>query len=402
MGKPSSLPLQDARNGSQWPAILAVAWAGSNYFVIVSLQPMLLGSLTDNVYFTLGEASLALSANMLGALIGNILAYFLLARVSARTLIVVGAVGMSAFQLTAAVLPITPVHFAVLMLGTGWGTGLMGAAAWATVSVMDRPTRVFAIMGAALVITGAVAIYLAPHVIAAFGLPGLMLGLAVSAALVLPTTPLFFEPGRPDKVQKRTTASNASSRGSVMLLLSLAVLYVANNATWAYLALIAEAAGLVGDQVGSAIAIGQLVSVVGSVLAARFEGSRSRPAIAIALLLLVISTTALMFGHNVVAMTVIVAGIMGAVSFAVPLYLADLVFFDSSGRLVVWGQLAIGIGLMLGPPAASFWVDFTSLNTMIWTAGGVYLLSLALAALAFKLRPITAVPPPNSSLEQPT
>ena len=377
-----------------------MSWASSNYFVVVSLQPMLLGSLTDYGHFTLSAASLALSANMLGALIGNVLTFLLLARVSAKTLIILGALAMTAFQLCAARLPLTPGNFTLLMLGTGWGTGVLGSASWATVAVMERPTRVFAIMGAALVITGAAAIYVAPHVVARFGLSGLLVGLAVAAAIVLPTVPFFFEPG---VVGLRATegdkAPTALGRGTALLILSLALVYVANNATWAYLELIAKAAGLVGDQVGSAIAVGQLSAVAGSMWAARFEGVQARPAILVALLFILVSTAALIAVHNTVAMTLIVAAFMGALSFAVPLYLADLVNCDASGRLVVWGQVAIGVGLMVGPPAASIVVESSSLKTMIWTASVVYLLSLALAALSFRLRPLPGTALINSPVE---
>jgi 4-hydroxybenzoate polyprenyltransferase len=72
--------------------------------------------------------------------------------------------------------------------------------------------------------------------------------------------------------------------------------------------------------------------------------------------------------------------------FAVTLYLANLALADSSGRLVVWGQIAIGVGHMLGPAAASILVDSTSLKAMIAGATFVYLLSLALAALSFRMR----------------
>ena len=104
--------------------------------------------------------------------------------------------------------------------------------------------------------------------------------------------------------------------GSVLLLVSLTIVYLANNATWTYLELIAKASGLVGDQVGSAIAIGQLVSVA-------------------ALLVLAISTAALVTAHDTLSMTAIVAGIMGALSSLVTLYLAILALSDLSGRLVV-------------------------------------------------------------------
>jgi predicted MFS family arabinose efflux permease len=367
---------------------LAVAWAGSNYFVIVSLQPVLFGSLTNDIHFSFGAASLVLSANMLGALVGNIGAYLFLSRTSARSLIVIGSIAMSALQLLAALLPLTVAILTVCMLGIGFGSGILGGASSATVAVMDRPAKVFGIVVASEIVSGAAAIFLAPHVVGALGLRGLLIGLALAAVLVLPMVPFFLEPTKQvAQISSRVGQIPVLNRRAIMLLCSLAIVYIANNATWAYLEIIAKKAGLVGGEVGAAISIGQLLSLGGAMAASLIGGNHLAGGIRAGLILLFLATGALAVSSGILSITVTVSGIMGALCFAVPLYLAVLALADSSGRLVAWGQIAIGVGLMLGPPAASIVVDFTSLRTMVIGSASVYMVSLALAALAFRLRP---------------
>jgi predicted MFS family arabinose efflux permease len=65
---------------------------------------------------------------------------------------------------------------------------------------------------------------------------------------------------------------------------------------------------------------------------------------------------------------------------------------DPSGRLVVWAQSAITIGLMLGPPAAAAIIDASSTTTMIWLSVLITLLALVfmLPALSRGARTVSA------------
>lgn len=353
------------KRSSEWPAIVAVSWAGSVSFLFVSLQPMLIGA-----WITAGmasaEASAALSANLLGALIGNLASIPLVARTGVRSLVAGGAVLTTLAMAAVAALPLQPATLWAALLAGGIGSGVLGAGAAASAGALSHPGRAFAIIIASQIVSGSIALLFAPDLLAAYGLPVLFYVVAALSALTLAFLPAFAEPVAGRSAESGGPAGPVFRAGAVLLLVSLAILYTGNNAVWAYLERIGHEAGLHGSDIGLALAVGQAASLVFAIAAGVFDRWNSRLAIAVGALLMCATAILFIVMPTVAGIAVGVAGFLGGVCFVVPYYMAELARRDASGRLMVWGQSAITIGLMAGPPAAAMVIEASSMTTMIW------------------------------------
>jgi MFS transporter, DHA1 family, inner membrane transport protein len=370
--------------GNSATSLLAVSLAGSNYFLFVSLQPILFGALVAEGHISLSAASAVLSANLLGAIVGNLAALFKVSLLHTRQLISAGAALLTITQVLFALLPLTMPAMWILMFGAGAGAGALGGAASATVVAMNRPNRVFAMILAAQILTGAAAIYAAPSVIESFGLRGLFLGMAAAASISIVTSPWT---ARLSSAREVTPSHQEPfAMRQALVLVSLAILYVANNAAWAYLELVAKNAGLVTEQAGHALAFGQGASLLGAIAAGLWNRSRPRMGLAIGVTLMAAAIGMFTGIHGVTAMTMVTAVFMGALCFAVPLYMGTLAMLDSSGRSLVLAQVAIGVGLVVGPLVAAMLVEHSSLQIMLWISAAAALGSLALVLIALRSR----------------
>ena len=59
---------------------------------------------------------------------------------------------------------------------------------------------------------------------------------------------------------------------------------------------------------------------------------------------------------------------------------------DISGRMVAWAQVAIGVGMMLGPLAAAPIAERNGLRAVMWSSAATCLVALAMALPALSAR----------------
>src|SRR6266478_4963424 len=97
----------NAKAGGQWAALFAVSWAASNYFLFISLQPVLFGALVGVGHLTLASASTILSANLLGAIVGNFAVLFRVRLLRTKLTVALGAAVLAVTQMLAGFLPST-------------------------------------------------------------------------------------------------------------------------------------------------------------------------------------------------------------------------------------------------------------------------------------------------------
>jgi predicted MFS family arabinose efflux permease len=376
-------PLVNDTSKRHVAAIVAVAWAGSVSFLFISLQPFLVGAwIAEGMQR--GDASAALSAHLFGGLVGNLAAIGLIARFSVKTLTAIGTIISGAALALAGFLPTQPGLLWGLLFAGGLGGGVLGAASAASAGALPHPGRAFAIIIASQIVSGSIALFVTPDILAAYGMSALFYGVAALTTLTLAFLPAFAEPlSRPPSGRSPSeTWASIWSAASILLLVSLGLLYVGNNAVWSYLEQIGHHAGLPASDIGLALAIGQGISLAFAIAAAVFD--RWNAAFAIMSGGVVMCTTAVLFtgGPSTFILTIGVAGFLGGVCFVVPYYMTALARRDATGRLMVWGQSAITIGLMIGPPVAAFVIDHSSLDAMVWAAIGITVVSTAVACLA--------------------
>lgn len=364
-------------------ATLALAFTGSVGAFFLSLQPILMGAWVDRAGLTLQEAGLAISAHMLGKLLGTVLALLLVKPGRARKIIVAGAALAALGELSCALAGGIALNVAAARLLAGFGGGILAASATASAAALANPDRAFALVLFCQTLTGSLGLYFAPLLLQAVGLAGLFVGLGLLSLSVVTAAPFFLEP------QPRSEAAGGSSAllapAAGLLLLSLFIHYVANNGVWAHLERIGVEAGIDAGRIGAALAVGQAFGLVGSASAMLLAQRVPRlAAILVGVVLTGGSAVWLAFVDGEVWLGVGVALFIGSLSFAVPFYLGALAAQDRAGRLVVVGQLAIMAGLFVGPSLAAFAVSSASMDVMLAASAAGFVISLVLAVAGLR------------------
>jgi predicted MFS family arabinose efflux permease len=268
----------------------------------------------------------------------------------------------------------------------GFGAGVLVASAAASAAALANPDRAFGLVLFCQTLTGAVGLYFAPAILDAVGLSGLFLGLAGLSLSVAAVAPCFLEP-------QESGAEGGAWRAlfgpiALLLLASLFVHYVANNGVWAHLERIGVEAKIAPRTIGAALAIGQAFGLVGSALAMLLAQRMPRLiAIVVGVILSAGAAVLLTFTNGPLLLGAGVALFIGSLSFAVPFFLGALAARDGTGRLVVFGQLAITAGLFTGPAVAAAIVTAASMDTMLWVSTLGFALSLVLAVVGLRRAP---------------
>jgi MFS family permease len=327
---------------------------------------------------TLQQSGNVAAANMLGQFAGAVVSLLLLRRVKVRYLLLAGIVLLPTGDLVSAALVTNPTALAIARMLAGFGAGLTLACGFATVAALPNPARVFAAVLFLQTLSGAAALLVAPGLFAAIGIRGAFIGLAAVALTSLAFLPFFAQPAT-DTIGQR--ARQALPQVATALVLgSLFVHYIANNGIWAHFDRIGAAAGLSKENVGLALSIGQLCSLVGAAGAALLSTRvNSRAAILAGIAAIALSTAMLLRVANTGYLLASVALFIGSIGFVVPFYLASLAARDATGRSVIMGKLSILGGLVVGPALAAAIATATSLTVMILFSMALFVLALVLA-----------------------
>jgi MFS family permease len=170
-----------------------------------------------------------------------------------------------------------------------------------------------------------------------------------------------------------------------LLLASLAAHYLANNGVWAHLERIGVDAEIEHTAIGASLAVGQAVGLLGSGLAIWLADRVKRTfAVGVGVGLTALSCLLLISTHDALHLGFCVALFIGSLSFTVPFYLGALAAQDETGRLVMAGQMAVMVGLFLGPTIAAWLVTNFSMSVMLLASLGGFAVALLCAQVGLK------------------
>jgi MFS family permease len=367
-----------SRPDREMTANIALAWAGSVGALYISLQPMIVGAWVDRAGLSLQAAGMAASANMLGAIIGVLATLLILRRGEIGGFIALAALLAALGDLLTALVPNQAEAIIAVRLLGGIAGGALVAATSASVAALAHPDRAFGLVAFAQILTGALALYFAPALLDNIGLSGLFIALGVLGLSVILVVPWFAQP-TPRTSEEENGLKVRIGGASTLILASLAVHYVANNGVWVHLERIGVAARIEQGQIGAALAVGQVFGLFGAALAIVLADRASRLlAICLGVMLTAVSVAVFTQAGDALRLGAGVALFIGSISFTIPFYLGALASRDSSGRLVMVGQLAIMSGLFLGPSLAALIVTLGDLNAMLWACAVGLAVSLIL------------------------
>lgn len=257
---------------------------------------------------------------------------------------------------------------------TGLGEGSLMAAAGAIAAGVANPHRLYSLLGVVIAAVAAAALVATPYFIAHYGPLGVFWLLAVVPIIALASLrwlpdrtriPAVSSAGRP----LRTAAASS-------ILLSFALLWTGASALWVFAELIGTHGGLSPAQVGTYLAIGQIVGLLGPIAANQF-GDRIGLRASIVSGNLVMATAGLLmvFGPGWLSYCLGATFLSVAVMFLAPCYRTLMARLDGSGRIVATSVAFYTFGFGAAPAVVG----------MMHVGGSAYGDAALFAAAAFSI-----------------
>jgi predicted MFS family arabinose efflux permease len=372
-------------------AMGAFSMAGNTPLVV---QPMVVGAMVDLLGLTERQAGIVASVELVGLTLG-ILAMLRIMSSAPRIGLALFAVGtivladiMTCFVSTFAWL--VPIRFL---------SGIGAAAAFCVYLNMassdEHPEHVFAIVNAISITYSGVLTLLAPYLLQAGGLPGMLLTISLITSSALLTIPWVLRYGprvsSAPRVPPQVSRFDALPIRLLPLLSMMLLLYSGHGAIWAYQERIGVAAGLDEREVGKWLGLSMLIFGVGGSGLARVMSlsiGRMWPQVislgasCAAVLLLVFGSTPLIF-----------ATACGLIAFSwfygLPYQMGLLAARDPQGRAALAGVMMSTGGMALGPAVAALLLAGRSHWPIGIFAGICYLSALAIAVPSARTLPAT-------------
>ena len=392
-------------------AMGAFSMAGNTPLVV---QPMVVGAMVDLLGLTERQAGIVASVELVGLTLG-ILAMIPVMSSAPRTALALFAVA----AITGANLLTCFVSSFTWLLPTRFLSGIGAAAAFCLYLNMassdEQPEHVFAIVNAISITYSGILTLLAPYLLHAGGLPGLLLTLCLMTLLALLTIPWVirygpqsyrlqsyrlqsYGPQSHGPQSSRTTSISrfTSLPSRVMLLLAMMLLlYAGHGAIWAYQERIGVAAGLDEHAVGKWLGLSMLIWGVGGSLLARLMSmsiGRMWPQV-ISLGASCAAVLLLVYGSTPAAFAISCGLIAFSWFYGLPYQMGLLAARDPKGRAALAGVMMSTGGMALGPAIAALLLVGRAHWPIGVFAGICYLLALAIAVPSARSpAPLAAIP----------
>jgi predicted MFS family arabinose efflux permease len=368
--------------------------AGNTPLVV---QPMVVGAMVDLLGLTERQAGIVASVELVGLTLG-ILAMIRIMSSAPRSALALFAVGtiVVADVLTCFVTSFT------WLVPTRFLSGIGAAAAFCVYLNMassdEYPEHMFAIVNAIAITYSGVLTLIAPYLLQAGGLAGMLLTISLitlSALLTIPWVkrygPRHSGTGRAAPGAPRFAALPS---GVIPLLAMMLLLYTGHGGIWAYQERIGVASGLDEHAVGRWLGLSMLVCGVGGSLLARVMSlsiGRMWPQV-ISLGVSCVAVIVLVFGSTPVAFAAACGLIAFSWFYGLPYQMGLLAARDPKGRAALAGVMMSTGGLALGPAMAALLLVGRAHWPIGIFAGICYLAALAIAVPAARTVSSLAAP----------
>jgi predicted MFS family arabinose efflux permease len=369
--------MTSAANARSLIAMGAFAMAGNTPLVA---QPMVVGAMVDLLGMTERQAGIMASVELTGLTLGILAVMPAVTRVKRSNLAVFAVSTIIAANLMTCFVSgfwtLLPIRF---LSGVGAASAFCVYMNLAASS--ERPENAFAIVNAISIAYSGLVNLLAPYLLQAAGLPGILVVLSVITSFALVTLP-WFATLQLSGIRPTASTLGASARALLLPLLGMMLLlYTGHGAIWGYQERIGVAAGLSETTVGTWLGLSMLVWGVGGSLFARVMSlsiGRMWPQIVslgascLAALILVYGTTPLSFAASS-------ALIAFSWFYGLPYQMGLLAARDRQGRVALAGVMMSTGGMALGPGIAAFLISGNAHQEIGIFSSVCYLAALAIA-----------------------
>ena len=264
---------------------------------------------------------------------------------------------------------------------SGIGEGLLLAMLNAAISRTDNPDKFFALSQTTVAVFGIILFAVAPTAMASYGVIGVFAIVVLFSVLALPAAlslPGLTSQKTPDD---RSLDTNNSSL-HLLALISLAILFIGCQGSWAYMERMGIAKHFSLQAIGGFFIIGQLISLLGPITA-NFVARTFNRKISITGGVIVSGVATLMASQAISDSFFIVAAIIFQFGtlFMVTSFYGYLAASDASGKAVSAAPGFLNFGSALGPAVMAGAITFGGYPLLGLAVIGTYTLALILLFL---------------------
>ena len=330
------------------PAAIA---AGISVYIsgafVYNILPAMVGAAADTLGLTAQQVGFLASAPVGGAVATRIASLFWIRKVNWRVAAFVGLVSLALGNLVAGQMQ-TYESLVVARCFCGVGMGIAVSVGLAALSDVQNQERIFGILIVVQVTLAATALVIFPHLSKIWGMAGIFYFLAAVSAVTIVAL-RFLVPRGVSKPALQSLKTGALF-WPVMASAGLLMFSVAQGGVWAYADRIGNAIGITPDHMGTMLAGGITVGILGAVAAAWLGNRISYLAVFGTVTVCEVASFLMMSqggGSMLFVIGVCLFNVMW--NFGAPYAITAIVKSDHSGRFVVLVPVMQGLGVGLGP-----------------------------------------------------
>jgi predicted MFS family arabinose efflux permease len=368
----------------------AVAVAGFN------IQPMYLGALADHLGYSAEQLGVIAGLEVAGSALAGVAATAWVRRLDWRRVAFVALLALVGGNAVSAFVVDFPTMVVVRFLTGFFGVGTCYALSIAALGDTRATERNFGFAVVLQVGLAVVGFALLPAFIESGGAAVVFLALAGVALLLVPLTGLLPRGGRPDAAARPAAVASPLPISIWLALACQGVWYLGLGGVWAFVERIGVDAGLAGEDIGYALALGMTVGLLGAFASGAVADRLGRTGpFAVAMIGQVVSAVLLFSVDSTAGLVLAVCLYNGSWNFALPYIFSLASLADSGGRLIVLMSTAQAAGLTFGAMAAGAVVGGLGVGVVPWMGvlGALAALGMFVAAAASltggKRRPLT-------------
>jgi predicted MFS family arabinose efflux permease len=351
-------------------SVLALILTGSATEAIVNILPSFVGGLTDVLGLSAQRTGLLASADLAGIAVATASAPWWLREVSWRRTVLASLLVFLVLNL--ACLGITDFwSLLVLRLMAGLATGTAFAIALAGIVDTRKADRNTGLMVCMQVMVGAVGVYALDAVPTVWRLNAVYLYIIVWLVPTLALGWRYFPNNPGDRPNEGPLKWRQLAGRGVAVILGTGLYWLMIGAVWGHLEGIAREAGLTLTQIGEALSLGLIVSLIGSFASAwigvRF--GRAMPLIITAIFqvgCLYLLTRLSHYRSPIVAFYIINAVFQVFWSYVIAYFIIVFNDVDPSGRFVAFYGTASHFALAIGPYVGALLIVNERHTPLIW------------------------------------
>lgn len=363
-------------------AVVVGALLGEYSLLIV---PFIVTAMMQGYGISEERAGDLVSVQLLTMGVAGFIGSYLTTRVSARAIMIMAYLLIMAANAMCAVTAIEPVLWAGRAL-TGLGEGSLMAAAGAIAAGVRDPHRLFSALGLAIAVVAALALLAAPVLFTHLGPRSVFWLLVASPCAGLASARWL--PGGVAPPDGLPRLGALAMPGALPALIAFGLLWVGASALWVFAERIGAAQHLSLEQVGSFLAIGQVVGILGPLVAARY-GQRLglRTSLAAGSAVMAAAGLVMVYGHGAWPYAAGASFLSLAVMFLAPCFRSLMAALDTTGSVVAMSVTFYTFGFGAAPLlVAGLRTD--GYGNVAWLAATAFVASGVLACLPQPNRPV--------------